>query len=65
MKYIAFKGTVKCQYCGFISLYGYQDRDKLCYKCNRGFFRFGAYETWNLNLNTQGKNYEEHQAEKI
>lgn len=49
MKYIAIKGTVKCEYCGFISLYGYQDKDKLCNKCHSGFFRFGAYETWELN----------------
>ena len=50
MKYIAIKGTVKCENCGFISLYGYQDKDRLCNKCHSGFFRFGAYETWELNL---------------
>ena len=50
MKWVAIKGTVKCEHCGFISYYGYQDKDKLCYNCNKGFFRFGAYETWNLEL---------------
>ena len=50
MTYVSYKGTVKCEYCGFISLYGYQDKDKICFKCGRGFFRFNAYETWKLNL---------------
>ena len=50
MKWVTIKGTVKCEHCGYISLYGYQDRDKLCYKCNSGFFRFGAYETWNYEI---------------
>ena len=50
MTYISYKGTVKCEYCGFISLYGYQDKDKICNKCGKGFFRFNAYETWKLNL---------------
>lgn len=50
MTYICYKGTVKCEYCGFISLYGYQDKDKICNKCGRGFFRFNAYEPWKLNL---------------
>ena len=50
MTYISYKGTVKCEHCGFISFYGYQDKDKICNKCGRGFFRFNAYETWKLNL---------------
>lgn len=37
MQYITLRGTVKCECCGFISLYGYQDKDKICNKCGRGF----------------------------
>jgi hypothetical protein len=50
MKYIAYKGTVKCEHCGYISFYGYQDKDKLCNNCNSGFFRFFCYEAWNFVL---------------
>ncbi len=46
MKWIAYKGTVKCEKCGHISFYGYQDKDTLCKKCRSGFYRFYPYEVW-------------------
>ena len=59
MKWIAIKGTVKCEYCGYISVHGYKYKDKVCYRCNKGFFRFKAYETWNLQLETKGEEFNE------
>ena len=60
MKYIMTKGIVQCEHCGFITYYGYQDHDKICYQCNAGFFRFRVNEVSTLDL---GKNYDKYVKE--
>lgn len=50
MRWVATKGTVRCEHCGYICDNGYQYKDKLYYRCNKGFFRFGAYETWSFEI---------------
>ena len=64
MKYIATKGIVQCEHCGFITYYGYLYKDKICHKCNAGFFRFRVNEVWTLDF---GKNYDKyiHEANSI
>ena len=60
MQYIMTKGIVQCEHCGFITYYGYQDHDKICYQCNAGFFRFRVNEVRTLDL---GKNYDKYMVE--
>ena len=64
MQYIMTKGIVQCEHCGFITNYGYQDQDKICYKCNAGFFRFRVNEVRTLDF---GKNYDKyiHEADSV
>lgn len=50
MQYIMTKGIVQCEHCGFITYYGYQDQDKICHRCNAGFFRFSVNEVRTLDL---------------
>lgn len=53
MKWTMTKGIVKCERCGFITCYGYLDQDKICYNCNRGYFRFYVNEVIPLNIETK------------
>jgi hypothetical protein len=53
MKWIMIKGIVRCEYCGFITRYGYQDKDTRCYNCHKGYFRFCVSEIRPLNIETQ------------
>ena len=65
MKWTMTKGVGRCEHCGFITRYGYQDQDKVCYNCNKGYFRFCVKEVTPLNIETEGEEYEEHQAEEM
>ena len=47
------KGVVKCEHCGFISRYGYQDKDTVCYNCHSGYFRFYTNEVRQLSIETK------------
>ena len=56
------KGIVRCEHCGFITRYGYKDRDTVCYNCHRGYFRFYVNEVRPMSITTER---EEYQAEEI
>ncbi len=65
MKWEMTKGVVRCERCGFITRYGYQDKDTVCYNCHLGYFRFYTTEVRPLNIETEGEEYEEHQTEEM
>ena len=47
------KGIVKGEHCGFITRYGYQDKDTICYSCCKGYFRFYINEVRPLSIETE------------
>lgn len=65
LKWNMIKGVVRCERCGFITRYGYQDRDTVCYNCHKGYFRFCVNEVSPINITTEGEEYEEYQAEEM
>lgn len=56
--WIMHKGVVRCENCGYISFYGYQDKNKLCFNCGVGFFRYCENEVRVMDLVTEGVEYE-------
>jgi len=57
-KWIMHKGIVQCENCGYITLYGYTDKNKLCFNCGAGFFRYKENEVRSMDLVTEGVEYE-------
>ena len=53
MKWVMTKGIVQCESCGFITRYGYQDKDTICYNCHKGYFRFYINEVRQLSIETK------------
>ena len=65
LKWEMTKGVVMCERCGFVTRYGYKDKDTVCYNCHARYFRFYVKEVRPLNITTEGEEYEEYQAEEM